>query len=65
MKAPHGTLLCCTGKDFGGGREAADYDSAATAGREFAEETLGMFAGCSVDQDCVKLSAAAMSEQIR
>lgn len=27
-------------RDFGGGREAADADSAATAAREFAEETL-------------------------
>lgn len=53
------------GKDFGGGREASDYDAAATAGREFAEETLGLFAGCSVDQNCVLLSAATMSEQIR
>ena len=53
------------GKDFGGGREASDHDAAATAGREFAEETLGLFAGCSVDQNCVMLSAAAMSEQIR
>lgn len=32
-------------RDFGGGREAADVDSAATAAREFAEETLVRAAG--------------------
>lgn len=56
--------FCAAGKDFGGLREAADADVAATASREFAEETLGMFAGCGVDDDCVRQSAAQMREQI-
>ena len=56
---------CPAGKDFGGRREAADADTAATAGREFAEETLGIFAGCSVDAQSVQASAALMTEQIR
>lgn len=37
-------------RDFGGKREAADADSAATAAREFAEETLGLFGAPGVDQ---------------
>ena len=53
------------GKDFGGLREAADADVAATASREFAEETLGIFACCDVDAGCVEQSAQQMSQQIR
>ena len=56
---------CIAGKDFGGLREAADADVAATAGREFAEETLGIFAGCSVDAASVQASAQQMTHQIR
>jgi hypothetical protein len=52
-------------KGFGGGREAADADSAATAAREFAEETLGLFGCCAVDQQGVAASAAAMEAQLR
>ena len=52
-------------RDFGGGREAADADSAATAAREFAEETLGLFGTCAVNQAGVLAAAAAMEAQLR
>ncbi|KAK9820031.1 hypothetical protein WJX72_005278 [[Myrmecia] bisecta] len=51
--------------DFGGQREAIDLDSEATAGREFAEETLGLFSGCAVDSNSVAVSAAQMAGQLR
>jgi len=48
--------------DFGGNREAADgNDPAVTAGREFAEETLGMFGGVGVDQASVAASSVRMA----
>lgn len=52
-------------RDFGGGREACDADAASTAAREFAEESLGIFAGCGVDNDCVVECAASMAAQLR
>lgn len=51
--------------DFGGSREASDADEMATAAREFAEETLGLFAGSAVDGASVAASAAAMEERLR
>ena len=38
---------------------------AATAGREFSEETLGLFSSCSVDAEGVQLSAQHMTAQLR
>eukprot|EP00200_Dunaliella_tertiolecta_P007532 CAMPEP_0202375180 /NCGR_PEP_ID=MMETSP1127-20130417/5880_1 /ASSEMBLY_ACC=CAM_ASM_000462 /TAXON_ID=3047 /ORGANISM="Dunaliella tertiolecta, Strain CCMP1320" /LENGTH=473 /DNA_ID=CAMNT_0048972569 /DNA_START=225 /DNA_END=1649 /DNA_ORIENTATION=- len=51
--------------DFGGKREAADADSIETASREFAEETLGVFGGVSVDPAAVKRSADEMAARLR
>lgn len=52
--------------DFGGGRELCDgEDPAATAGREFAEETLGLYGGVSVDPDSVAASAMRMTATLR
>lgn len=50
-------------KDFGGRREPCDGDSPiATAAREFAEETLGMFGGgCDVTSACIAASARTMA----
>ncbi|KAI3425201.1 hypothetical protein D9Q98_008970 [Chlorella vulgaris] len=62
---PGGKVWRTMWKGFGGGREAADADSAATAAREFAEETLGLFGCCAVDQQGVAASAAAMEAQLR
>ena len=53
------------GRDFGGSRESIDVDAEATAGREFAEETLGVFASMTVDAAAVALSSAAMAQQLR
>ena len=51
--------------DFGGNREAADgNDPAVTAGREFAEETLGMFGGVGVDQASVATSSVRMAAKL-
>ena len=57
----------CThaGRDFGGSRESIDVDAEATAAREFAEETLGVFASMTVDAGAVALSSAAMAHQLR
>lgn len=52
-------------KDFGGGRESVDADSAATAAREFAEETLGLFGACGVDAAAVAAAAAAAEARLR
>ncbi|KAK9844239.1 hypothetical protein WJX84_006470 [Apatococcus fuscideae] len=62
---PGGKLLRTMWSDFGGGREAVDSDSQATAGREFAEETLGIFGGCAVDESCVRQCSSDMSAQLR
>lgn len=40
-------------------------DAEATAAREFAEETLGVFASMTVDACAVALSSASMAEQLR
>ena len=53
------------GRDFGGSRESIDVDAEATAAREFAEETLGVFASMTVDAGAVALSSAAMAHQLR
>ena len=44
-----GNTLPTAGRDFGGSRESIDIDAEATAAREFAEETLGVFASMAVD----------------
>lgn len=46
--------------DFGGGREAGDADAEDTAGREFAEESFGMFHGVRLDGDSVARSQASV-----
>ncbi|KAK3259398.1 hypothetical protein CYMTET_31603 [Cymbomonas tetramitiformis] len=51
--------------DFGGKSEPCDVDCAATAGREFAEETLGLFHSPSVDESSVADSARVMSQHLR
>lgn len=51
-------------RDFGGCREAADADSEATAAREFAEETLGLFGAPGVDAASVALAAADMEARL-
>ncbi len=40
-------------------------DAEATAAREFAEETLGVFASMTVDAGAVALSSAAVAQQLR
>eukprot|EP00884_Botryococcus_braunii_P002787 jgi/Botrbrau1/12509/Bobra.0169s0051.1 len=52
-------------RDFGGQREAIDDDVEACAGREFAEETLGIFGGCGVNASTVAASACTMADQLR
>ncbi|CAL8461749.1 g1280 [Coccomyxa elongata] len=52
-------------KDFGGSREAIDSDVEDTASREFAEETLGMFASQNVDSASVAASQVLMAAQLR
>lgn len=42
--------------DFGGAREARDVDAEATASREFAEESLGLFHGVRLEEDSVARS---------
>ncbi|KAK9821270.1 hypothetical protein WJX74_006668 [Apatococcus lobatus] len=61
---PGGKLYRTMWSDFGGGREAFDVDSQATASREFAEETLGIFDGCAVDESCVQRCHATMRAQL-
>ena len=52
--------------DFGGNREACDGEApAVTAGREFAEETLGIFGGVSVDPASVAASSTTMAATLR
>lgn len=51
-------------RDFGGCREAADADSEATAAREFAEETLGLFGAPGVDAASVALATADMEARL-
>ena len=51
--------------DFGGRAEASDEDTIATASREFAEESLGLFGGTSVDELAVASSAALMASSLR
>ena len=53
------------GRDFGGSRESIDIDAEATAAREFAEETLGVFASMAVDAYAVARSSAFMAQQLR
>ncbi len=55
----------CAGRDFGGSRESIDIDAEATAAREFAEETLGVFASMAVDACAVARSSASMAQQLR
>jgi predicted NUDIX family NTP pyrophosphohydrolase len=62
---PGGRVWKTMWRDFGGGREAADADSAATAAREFSEETLGLFCCCSVNAAGVRAAAAAMTQRLR
>ncbi|PSC70091.1 Cytochrome c oxidase subunit 6b [Micractinium conductrix] len=62
---PGGKVWRLMWRDFGGQREAVDMDSAATAAREFAEETLGLFGACGVDAASVALAAAAMEARLR
>lgn len=54
-----------TGRDFGGSRESIDEDVEATAAREFAEETLGVFASMTVNAEAVALSSTSMAQQLR
>ena len=61
----HSHPAALAGKDFGGRREAGDVDVAATAGREFSEETLGLFSSCSVNSESVRLSTLQMTAQLR
>ena len=62
---PGGRFWRTMWRDFGGCREAADADSAATAAREFAEETLGLFGACDVTQRSVAAAAAGMEAALR
>uniref|UniRef100_A0A7S3QPW0 EF-hand domain-containing protein n=1 Tax=Dunaliella tertiolecta TaxID=3047 RepID=A0A7S3QPW0_DUNTE len=62
---PKGKMEAIMWSDFGGKREAADADSIETASREFAEETLGVFGGVSVDPAAVKRSADEMAARLR
>ncbi|KAI7842863.1 hypothetical protein COHA_003481 [Chlorella ohadii] len=62
---PGGKLYRTMWRDFGGGREAQDLDSAATAAREFAEETLGLFGDCGVDAASVALAATIFEARLR
>eukprot|EP01024_Parvocaulis_polyphysoides_P054579 TRINITY_DN5519_c1_g1_i1.p2 TRINITY_DN5519_c1_g1~~TRINITY_DN5519_c1_g1_i1.p2 ORF type:complete len:297 (+),score=40.06 TRINITY_DN5519_c1_g1_i1:11-901(+) len=52
-------------RDFGGKREESDTDSIHTAAREFAEETLGVFAGLQVTPQNVEKSCKIIYDQIR
>ena len=53
------------GRDFGGSRESIDIDAEATAAREFAEETLGVFASMAVNACAVAQSSESMAQQLR
>ena len=52
-------------RDFGGHREAGDADDAATAARECAEETLGLFHSCQVSAEAVSGAAVSMAARLR
>lgn len=54
-------------RDFGGHREACDDDSAATAARECAEETLGVLCPgpMTVDVRAVAAACAALAPRLR
>lgn len=58
-------LLTPAGRDFGGSRESIDIDAEATAAREFAEETLGVFASMAVNACAVAQSSESMAQQLR
>ncbi|BDA41528.1 hypothetical protein COCOBI_02-3090 [Coccomyxa sp. Obi] len=62
---PNGRMRKTMWKDFGGSREAIDSDVQDTASREFAEETLGMFASQNVDSASVAASQVLMAAQLR